>query len=352
MSAAIDRYTVVAAASNNSSNVRIWSANASNTDEFDLANVTALPRGSWSNYVRGAVAGLIEAGVPVSGFDAAIISDIPLGGGLSSSASLECAMAMAVLGLSDASNAPGSPREMALAQLLQQSEQRIVGVQCGILDQFSSIFGREGHALYLCCDSLAYDSVPLGTDPPAIVVCDSGVPRELATGKYNERRTECDAALEAIRQLCGKPLPSLSHVPEQDFLAYQGAMQPLLARRARHVVSENRRVRSGLMLLKNSSDLQAFGRLMFESHQSSRDDFENSSVELDGLIELATKLPGCLGAKLSGAGWGGCTVNLVDLTHAKAFSDRLVAEYSARFRHTPRMLTCQASNGAHFVRVS
>jgi galactokinase len=259
-------------------------------------------------------------------------------------------MAAAIVALFDSQTGRPVPSGMSLAQLLQQSEQRMVGVQCGILDQFSSMFGRRGHALFLDCDSLAHDAVPFGADPPAIVVCDSRLPRELATGKYNQRRTECEAALAAICRLRGGSWPSLSHVPDRDFELCEEAIPDPLARRARHVLNENRRVRAGLALLKGSGDVRGFGRLMIESHASSRDDFENSLPELDALIEIAIGLPGCWGAKVSGAGWGGCTVNLVDRTHADAFGAGLASKYAARFGNSPRILTCQSAGGAHAVR--
>jgi galactokinase len=352
LSAAIDRTTCVAAVSNKTDRVRVWSENMRSGDDFTIPHIDPLSRGSWPNYVRAAVAGLIEAGVAVGGLDAAIVSDVPLGGGLSSSASLECAMAMAVVGLFGES-CSRCPAGMELAELLQRFEHRMVGVACGILDQFSSIFGRYGHALFLNCDTLDNDSTPLGTNPPAIVVCDSGVARQLATGKYNERRNECDAALESIRQLCGggRAYHSLSDLLLPEFLECQDKLNPVLARRVRHVLTENDRVLRGFQLLQQSGDIYGFAQLMFHSHQSSREDFENSSNELDALVEIASHLPGCLGAKLSGAGWGGCTVNLVEPDHTAAFARSLLQEYSQRSGIQPKVMICHAADGARAIRL-
>ena len=389
LSAAIDRHTCVAAAPNDSPRVRVWSTNLRAFDEFSIPGPTPLSRGAWSNYVRGTVSALIDAGVAVSGFDAVVASDVPLGGGLSSSASLECAVAMAVLGMfgggpgrqteavrpqktsdrpdggcdprggrleSGARSAPyaGQPERMQLALLLKQAEHRFAGVQCGVLDQFSSLFGRSGHALFLDCESLAHEVAPLGPNAPAIVVCDSRTPRELADGKYNERRAECAAALESLREMLPRvvvgPCRSLRDVPLDSFLACRAGMKPVLARRVRHVLTENQRVRTGADLLRSAGDVQSLGRLMLESHQSSRDDFENSSPELDCLIEIAAGLPGFLGGKLSGAGWGGCTVNLVEPARAESFAKRLTDEYGRRRSLPASVMICHAADGARFER--
>ena len=350
LSAAIDRYTCVAAARCPSlGEVRVWSENLAAADRFPLEGIAALPRGSWSNYVRGVGAALVEAGDSPGGFDAAIVSEVPLGGGLSSSASLECAVAMAVLALA------GHPFDqqsdgMKLAERLRAAEHEFAGVQCGVLDQFSCVFGKKDHALFLDCDALAHETVSFGSLTPAIVVCDSRTPHELARGKYNERRTECDDAVDSLRRRYSATIGSLRDVPYESFLACQVGMKSVLARRARHVLTENQRVQAGVELLRRSGDLHAFGQLMLESHQSSRDNFENSSPELDCLVEIARSLPGFRGAKLSGAGWGGCTVNLVHPAQAEFFARRLVEEFSARVGLPASALLCNPAPGARAVR--
>jgi galactokinase len=354
LASAIDRFACVAAAPNGSSRVRVHTKSLGERDEFDVTSVSPLARGSWANYVRGAVAALVESGVSVGGFDAVIVSNVPLGGGLSSSASLECGVAMAALGLFG--GGPGIDRAgMALAELLQRAEHRFVGVQCGILDQFSSIFGKAGHALFLDGDTLEHEALPLGSPPPAIVVIDSGVPRELAKGKYNERRAECEAASEALHRLNPTlprgEVPSLRDIPMHVFLDQQSLLEPLPARRARHVLAENQRVMTGRELLRRSGDVRGFGQLMLESHRSSRDDFENSSPELELLIELASRQPGFIGGKLSGAGWGGCTVNLVEPKHAESFARPVADEYLRRTGLTASVMICHAADGASVVRL-
>ncbi len=354
LSAAIDRFTCVAVAANDSHDVSVFSLALASDDSFAVPTIVPLPRSSWSNYVRGAIAALIDAGVVVHGFDAAIVGNVPLGGGLSSSASLECATAMAVLGLFG--GGPGlQPEGMRLAELLKQAEHRFAGVQCGVLDQFSSLFGKAGHALYLDCDTLQHETVTLGANPPAIVVCDSNAPRELAQGKYNERRAECESASEALHRLTPTlPLgdvPSLRDIPMHVFLAQQSLLEPVATRRVRHVLTENQRVMTGRELLRRSGDVRGFGPLMLESHRSSRDDFENGSCELDLLIDLASRQPGFIGGKLSGAGWGGCTVNLVEPQHADSFAQAVADEYSRRTGLTASVMICHAAAGANAVRL-
>ena len=354
ISAAIDRFTAVAAAPNGSMQVLSWSDTLGQPDMFEISSFSPLPRGSWANYVRGPVAALIDSGVVVHGFNAAIASDVPLGGGLSSSASLECAVAVAVLEMFG--GGPGlQPEGMQLAELLKQAEHRFAGVQCGVLDQFSSLFGKADHALYLDSDTLQHETVPLGSNPPAIVVCNSNAPRELAKGKYNERRAECEAASEALHRLNPTlprgEVPSLRDIPMHVFLDQQSLLEPVPARRARHVLTENQRVMTGRELLRRSGDVRGFGQLMLESHRSSRDDFENSSFELDLLIELASRQPGFLGGKLSGAGWGGCTVNLVDPPHAESFARSVADEYLRRTGLTTSVMICLAAAGANAVRL-
>jgi galactokinase len=352
LSAAIDRNTYVPAARNGSGVVRVWSENLGAEDQFELAALAPLSRGAWPNYVRGVVHALRSAGLAVHGFDALIMGDVPLGGGLSSSASLECAAARAIIGLFDAGSRPELDG-MRLAELLRQAENRYAGVHCGVLDHFSSLFGQSGHALYLDCDTLDHETVRLGTRPPAIVVCDSRAPRELAKGKYNERRAECEAASDFLHRMnpqmpCGT-VRSLRDVPLRLFLEQQTWFDPLLARRARHVLTENQRVLTGLELLRRSGDLRGFGQLMLESHRSSRDDFDNSSPELELLIDLASTLPGFLGGKLSGAGWGGCTVNLVDSSYAQPFSQALGEAYERRTGIRPSVMICTAASGARVI---
>ena len=236
---------------------------------------------------------------------------------------------------------------MELAKALRRSENEFVGVGSGLLDQFSSLFGRADHALFLDCDTLIHDRLPLGKPAPAIVVCDSKTSRRLADGMYDQRRAECDRVAAVFRdRIPHRGEFQLSWLSLEQLEAEWDHLDPVGRKRARHVLSENERVRQGVEALK-SGDVAAFGRLMSASHASSRDDFENSSPALDALIEAAEAAPGFLGGKLSGAGWAGCTVNLVRAEHAPTTSPRPSATaYARKTGTTPEIHICRAADGA------
>ena len=211
---------------------------------------------------------------------------------------------------------------MALAKILRRSENAFVGVASGLLDQFSSLFGREHHALYLDCQTLEYARLPLGDPGPAIIVCDSKTSRRLADGMYNRRRAECETVVTYFQAAKGPDrVTSLRDVELEELTGHWEKLDPVGRKRARHVLTENERVRRGCSC-PQAGDLVEFGQLVSASHASSRDDFENSSEALDALIEAAESAPGFLGGKLSGAGWAGCTVNLVRADQAEAFAER------------------------------
>ena len=296
------------------------SVNFGQTDAFSLDAIERTEAGAWTRYVRGVCWALTEWRGPLaSGFEAVIVGDVPLGAGLSSSASLQASVAWFLIQLGlvpgrssrDFDGDRADLLRMELAKTLRRSENEFVGVGSGLLDQFSSLFGRAGHALFLDCDTLVHDRLPLGNPAPAIVVCDSKTSRRLADGMYDQRRAECERVAAVFRdRIPHRGEFRLSWVALEQLEADWEHLDPVGRKRARHVLSENERVRQGVEALK-AGDIVAFGRLMSASHASSRDDFENSSPALDALIEAAEAAPGFLGGKLSGAGWAGCTVNLV-----------------------------------------
>ncbi len=350
MAAAIDRFTMIAGRKAESRRAQVHALAFGEDDVFAVDRVERSAAGSWSQYVRGVVWSLAELLEIQSGFDAVIAGDIPLGAGLSSSASLQTALATFLIGAGAVSDpaalgahSPTTERadevRMALGQILQRGENEFVGVASGLLDQFSVLFGRAGHALSLDCRSLAFERLPLGEPPPAIVVCDSKTSRRLADGMYNQRRSECERVVKhfGVRWLRDVTLKQL-HSAWQD-LDSVGRL------RARHVLNENARVERGAKALK-AGRLAEFGALMSESHRSSRDDFDNSSVELNALIEAAEASPGFLGGKLSGAGWAGCTVNLVEAAKAEAFADFVAAGYARRTGTSPAVHVCHSADGA------
>jgi galactokinase len=355
MSAAIDRGTVVAARRARGREARIFSANLNDIDAFSLDAIDQPPAGAWARYVRGVCWAMTDWCGPLSsGFEATIAGNVPLGAGLSSSASLQAALGWCLIELD---LIPGRSRRdfesdhsdllrMELARVLRRSENEFVGVGSGLLDQFSSLFGRAGHALFLDCDTLVHDRLSLGNPPPAIVVCDSKTSRRLADGMYDQRRAECERVATAFTdQIPHQGVFRLSWVSLEQLERAWPNLEPTAGRRARHVLSENERVRLGVEALK-SGDIAAFGRLMSASHVSSRDDFENSSPALNALIEAAQAAPGFLGGKLSGAGWAGCTVNLVRSEQADDFARVVRSAYTDKTDTVPEIHICHAADGA------
>lgn len=360
LSVAIDRFTAVAGRPHAGGLARVRSVHFDQSDEFNVASAERAEAGSWVRYVRGVVWALQQAYGPMAnGFEATIAGDVPLGAGLSSSASLQAAIAAFLsraLGASPLAERPHDDQVlMAVAKILQRSENEFVGVASGLLDQFSVLFGRAGHALRLDCRSLAFERIPLvpsAIAPPAIVICDSKTSRRLADGMYNQRREECERIVRFFQALRGpSAVESLRDITLADLQSAWDELDPVGRLRARHVLNENDRVLRGSELLRDGN-LAGFGRLMCESHASSRDDFANSSRALDALVEAAESAPGFLGAKLSGAGWAGCTVNLVEPGQADRFSVAVAHEYTERTGTVPAVHVCQVADGASSFEVA
>ena len=326
--AAIDRTVAVAVAPREDSRVRAHSVDDDQRDDFSLHNARRHPMGGWRNYVRGVLWALLDSQLPLRGADLSISGDVPQGAGLSSSAALELALAGAICA---ASGVELPPRELAL--LCQRAEHMYAGVQCGIMDQLTAALGRKGCALFIDCQSLETEDVPL-PDGVAIVVIDSKVPRELAGTPYNRRRDQC---AEAARTL---GLASLRSANESQI----ESLPDDLRRRARHVFTENARVLAAKAALRDG-DCGTLGRLFAESHASLRDGFEGSTPEIDLLVELASAAPGAIGARLTGGGFGGCTVNLVEAAQAQRFGEAVVSQYRQRTGLDGEAHVCRALGG-------
>ena len=340
---AIDRSVMAAWARRDDGVVRAYSVDFRDHCEFPAAEVTpAAHGGGWSSYVAGVAGVLAEAGHRLSGLDVAIAGDVPLGAGLSSSAAIEVAVAGAIRDAFELAIG-----EVDLALLCQRAENVFVGVQCGIMDQFASTLSRRDHALLLDCRSLAHEHVPLRLAAAglAIVIANSAVKRELAASAYNDRRRECGEAVVELRRRLGRPdLASLRDVgvAELEQVIHDAPNVPM--RRARHVVSEIGRVASAADALRRD-DFAGFGELMRASHASLRDDYEVSSPELDLLVALASAQPHVLGARLTGAGFGGCTVNLVRADGVAAFEREVVAPYRHQTGLPATMYVTSACDG-------
>jgi galactokinase len=333
---AIDRYCRVEATRREDRVLRVRSRERG--EEIEVSLDAASPQRSWSDYPIG-VAVLLEAsGIRLSGADLTIASDVPPGGGLSSSAALEVAVAQALLGLVGIERDP-----IAIARICQRAENEFVGARCGIMDQMASLSARAGHALLLDCRSLAIRHVAL-PEAVRVVVVDSGVRHALASGEYNRRREECERAAAV---LAGKRagLHSLRDVTPADLAEVRRVLPEVLARRCRHVVTENARVEATARALE-SGRLDQVGELLSESHTSLARDYEVSCAELDALVRLARDAPGCVGARMTGGGFGGCTVNLVRVERVASFCEAVAAGYASESGSRPAIHVCLPSDGA------
>ncbi|MGI4741811.1 MAG: galactokinase [Janthinobacterium lividum] len=283
--------------------------------EVAVGDIVPLEPGHWANYQLGVVAGLLRRGATVPGFDCAFGGDIPAGAGLSSSAAVECGVAW---GLSELLGL-GIDR-MELAHIAQQAEHEYARVQCGLMDQFASLFGRAGHVVRLDCRSLEYAYFPLDTAACRLVLCNSGVKHALADSEYNQRRQECAEGVRILQQKNPK-IKSLRDATLPEIEAAKAELGDVIERRCRYVVEENARVEALTAHLAAGHPLEEVGELIYASHEGLRDDYQVSCPELDVLVELAHQAPGAYGARMMGGGFGGCTINLV----AAAEVDKFIA---------------------------
>ncbi|MFN7034801.1 MAG: galactokinase [Bellilinea sp.] len=337
--AAIDRYVHLQAVERADTVVELTALDLDQSVSFDLENLEPPSLPEWARYPAGVAWAAMQRGLTVSGIRAVFTSTVPIGAGLSSSAAVEVAFGA----LWNELNGWNLSR-LQLAQLCQQAENQFVGVNCGLMDQFASACGVKDHALMFDTRSLEYEAVPL---PPgsALVIADSGVRRTLAGSAYNQRRADCEEAVRFLQ----KDLPemtSLRDISPEDFDRLAPRLPAQVCQHARHVVEEIARVQKAVNYLKQG-DSRSFGKLMFEGHASLRDLYQVSIPELDALVEIASHLPGCLGARLTGAGFGGCTVNLVAEEAAQSFAQSLAREYHARTGKTAEIYLCHASEGVH-----
>jgi galactokinase len=336
---AIEREVVVAVAGNGSRRVCVYSLNANESAEFDLDHPGPKQRGIWLDYIEGVAQVLQTRGKALSGADMLLSSSVPSGAGLSSSAALEISTGMALLA---ASGLEVDKVQLALAG--QQAEHVYVGTKCGIMDQLVAACGRKGHALLIDCRSLELTHIPLDTSDMAVVICDTRVKHELSSSEYNTRRAECERGVEIL----GRVLPSvraLRDVSLDDFRMYEELLPEPIRSRCRHVVTENARTLFAARALE-AGDFEEVGRLMRASHESLRDDYEVSCRELDVLADAASSIAGVFGARMTGGGFGGSTVNLVRRDVLGKFQDEVVAKYNEETGKTPIIYVSEAADGA------
>jgi len=341
MPAALNLHTYVAVGPRADRLLRVYSENLDEACDLDLDSIRPGKSGHWSDYVRG-VAGVLEtSGYKLRGADLAIASEVPLGSGLSSSAALEVSTAWALV-----RNSEIDVDRNALPQMCQRAEHLYPETKCGIMDQFISCHGRAGHALMLDCRSLDFQLLPVPSQV-RLMVCDTMVKHEHASGGYNTRRRECEEGLQALKQVLPE-IHALRDVSVDELEQYRGRLSPVIYKRVRHVVTENERVKMAASALQ-SADMAKLGALMADSHRSLRDDYEVSTPELDLMVELARDQKDVYGARMTGGGFGGCTINLVHSDRAEEVQQRLVQLYEAKTGLKPTIIICEASDGAGAV---
>ncbi len=320
--------------------IQVWSENMQELATLPLDGLER--RGHWSDYVAGVAAMLEAEGITLPGADVCVASDVPIGGGLSSSAALEVSTAMAFLSLVDQ-----SMDGVALAKLGRRAENEFVGMNCGIMDQFVAVHAERGKGLLLDCRTLEYELVPLPAGEAAIVVCNTMVKHELGTSEYNARRADTLAGTDQLKAI----YPEIRALRDVSSGMFEKSAQQLpedIRRRARHVITENQRVLDGMTALQ-AGDLEAFGKLMNASHESLRTDYEVSCEELDIMVEIARSLPEVLGARMTGGGFGGCTVNLVRPDRVPAFREEISRRYHKATGLSPDIYVTEPMEGAREV---
>jgi galactokinase len=336
---AIDRSTLAAAAAREDRLVNVHSLNREESFTFDLDRPGERRRGLWLDYVEGVARALEDGGTRLRGADMALVSDVPAGAGLSSSAALEVSTGLALASVSGA-----EVDRVTLALAGQRAEHTYVGAMVGIMDQFVAALGREGHALLIDCRTLEATAVPLDTSRVCVAITDTNVKHELSASEYNVRRAECEEGVRLLRRFL-PDIEQLRDVTVEEFERFAPELPEVVRRRCRHVVTEDARTLSAADALRRG-DLEEVGRLMRLSHESLRDDYEVSCPELDVLAETAWNVEGVLGSRMTGGGFGGSTVSLVRRDRLEAFQDALEAEYTKRFNRLPTLYVSEPGGGA------
>ncbi len=319
--------------------VRLYSVVFDEMTEFSLETIAPADVAKWSNYARGVATILQDTGRELTGMDAVLDGTVPLSSGLSSSAATEVAFCLAY---EAAGGFEIHPVQRAL--LSQRAEREFVGVNCGIMDQMISSLGRAGHALFIDTRDLDYRTVPVPKGSVVFVIGNTNKPRELVKSAYNERRSQCEQSVEILRSHLPN-VRALRDVCEPEFEALAGELPEVLRKRARHVVTENARVLRSVKAL-SEGDCAAFGLLMNQSHDSLREDYEVTGPELDAMVDAARACEGVYGSRMTGAGFGGCTVSLVDASSVEAFTASVGEKYAQATGLQASFYVCQAADGA------
>jgi len=337
---AIDRYTVVAGDRNAKREVTIHSVTTGETASFSMRSKISRGQPGWSNYVRGVVAGFQQRGFKISGFDAVIDSTVPFGGGVSSSAALEVATATLLEAMAGEKL---DPIEKAL--LCQKAEHEFAGVPCGIMDQFTSVLAQQDHALLLDCRARTTTAVSMADPEITVLIVNSNVRHKLVDGVYANRREQCETAARILK------VPALRDTTLKQLTAARDAMDSIVFRRARHVVTENERTLEAARFIQSRNWLKV-GELMYASHASLRDDYEVSCRELDIIVEIAQSMgekEGIAGCRMTGAGFGGCAVSLVRTQSVKSVARKIEEAYEDKTGNLPAIFSSRPAGGARVL---
>jgi galactokinase len=335
---AIGFYTHVAVSPRQDGKLVLRSTEYEGTFEFLASNLPQQKQGAWCDYVLGVAQQFARAGGALSGANLLVHGEVPVGAGLSSSAALEVASALAFQGLN------GKTLSLKqIAKLCQSAENEFVGAHVGIMDQFVSCFGEEGRAVLIDCRSLDFTLVPIPREV-SFVICNTMVKHELSGGEYNRRREQCEEGVRLLSRFY-PGIKALRDVSFDQLAAHEGDLPPLVYRRCLHVVRENERTLQAARLFE-SGDLGGVGQLMRASHESLRDLYEVSCSELDDMVEAADGLAGYVGGRMTGGGFGGCTINLVEQKHAESFAQAVGERYRKKTGVRPDVFICNAANGA------
>lgn len=334
---AIDKQIAIGGALREDTQVRVYSLNFEELAKFSLERL--INEHSWSDYLKGVMHELIKAGYTLKGFDAVIGGNVPRGAGLSSSAAIEVATAFFLTQLHKIDMPPEQ-----MAKLCQRAENQFVGVNCGIMDQFISRLGKQDHALFLDCRDLSYQQIPFQLEGYTVVICNSNVKRKLVDSAYNERRAQCEEGVRILKT-CLPNIMALRDVSSAQLEEHAALLPPIVYQRCHHIITENERIMEAVQVLQ-AGDLERFGVLLNQSHDSLRDDYGVSCRELDILVEIARRIKGTLGARMTGAGFGGCTVSLVSTAALDHFHATLLAEYAKRTGIQAEIYTSTAQDGA------
>lgn len=339
---AIEREIIVAAAARDDRKICVRSIELKEEGEINLDAPEQKLRGSWLDFVEGVARILERENIKLCGADLLVSSDVPHGAGLSSSAALEISVGLA---LTEISGQTVDKVKLALAG--QSAEHEFVGAKVGIMDQFISAMGKSGHALLIDCRSLDYEQIPFASEDFVIAICNTNVKHELASSEYNARRAECEKGVEILREFL-PGITQLRDVGVEDFERYAEKLPEIIEKRCRHIVTEIERTLNAAQALAQN-DFAEFGRLMRLSHASLRDDYEVSCRELDLLVEIAGECAGVAGARMTGGGFGGSTVNLVRREDLTAFTEKISAEYYNRTGIKTDVYVSRSADGAREI---